>query len=121
MVDFDTREGIMKEWDKWVRHYSTGIASSWPRDAFESLLDHFDDEKKELIQQYRAESERRWIPDKGYQNRFVHGESLVYQRCADDLEKLLREKMVVLGKAPHNKLINPTRERRNNYGNRILL
>lgn len=43
-VDFSTREGIMKEWDKWVNYYKSGGGGSWPRDAFESLLDYFYDE-----------------------------------------------------------------------------
>ena len=42
-VDFDTREGIMKEWDKWANYYRQGGGGSWPRDAFESLLDYLDE------------------------------------------------------------------------------
>ena len=41
MVDFSTREGIMKEWDKWREYIAAGGKGSWPRDAFESLLDSF--------------------------------------------------------------------------------
>jgi len=39
-VDFSTREGIMKEWDKWRHYIANGGRGSWPRDAFESLLDY---------------------------------------------------------------------------------
>lgn len=42
-VDFSTREGIMKEWDRWVLYYREGGGASWPRDAFESLLDYFEE------------------------------------------------------------------------------
>lgn len=43
MVNFDTRESILKQWDRWVKYYKAGGGASWPRDAFESLLDHFDE------------------------------------------------------------------------------
>lgn len=34
------REKIMRQWDSWVRHYRTAEeCGSWPRDAFEALLD----------------------------------------------------------------------------------
>ena len=39
---FDSREAIMEQWDKWVKYYCSGGRGSWPRDAFESLLDYFD-------------------------------------------------------------------------------
>ena len=42
-VDFTTREGIMKEWHKWVKYIAKGGGGSWPWDAFESLLDYFDE------------------------------------------------------------------------------
>ncbi len=45
MVDFSTREGIMKEWDSWVRYYRSGGGGTWPADAFESLLDYFDEQR----------------------------------------------------------------------------
>jgi len=48
MVNFDTRERIMKEWDRWVKYYKAGGGASWPRDAFESLLDHFDEQISQL-------------------------------------------------------------------------
>ena len=43
MVNFDTREGIMAEWDSWRKYIAEGGKASWPRDAFESLLDYFDE------------------------------------------------------------------------------
>ena len=46
MVDFSTREGIMKEWDSWVRYYRSGGGGTWPADAFESLLDYFDEQRQ---------------------------------------------------------------------------
>lgn len=48
MVNFDTREGIMKQWDRWVKYYKAGGGASWPRDAFESLLDHFEEQIRQL-------------------------------------------------------------------------
>jgi len=38
-----TRESIMAEWDSWREYIAGGGKSSWPRDAFESLLDYFDE------------------------------------------------------------------------------
>jgi hypothetical protein len=34
-------ETIMKEWDKWREYIANGGGGSWPRDAFESLLDDY--------------------------------------------------------------------------------
>ena len=55
MVNFDTREGIIKEWNSWIRYYRSGGRGTWPRDAFESLLDYFD----EQINQVSDKSSRR--------------------------------------------------------------
>ena len=50
-IDSDTREGIMKQWDSWRSYIAKGGGGSWPRDAFEALLDYYDiptkDEAKE--------------------------------------------------------------------------
>ena len=46
-VDFSTREGIMKEWGKWVAYHKAGGRGSWPTDAFESLLDWYDERLEE--------------------------------------------------------------------------
>jgi len=43
IVDFSTREGIMREWDKWRKYIADGGEGSWPRDAFESLLDYLEE------------------------------------------------------------------------------
>ncbi len=37
------REQIMKQWDKWCKYIKEGGTSSWPRDAFENLLDYFEE------------------------------------------------------------------------------
>lgn len=36
------RETVMKQWDKWRRYIAGGGEGSWPRDAFEALLDCFE-------------------------------------------------------------------------------
>ena len=38
-----TREDIMKQWDRWREYIANGGEGSWPRDAFESLLDYFEE------------------------------------------------------------------------------
>ena len=43
MIYFTDRKSIMNEWDKWRVYIANGGKGSWPRDAFESLLDHFDE------------------------------------------------------------------------------
>jgi len=55
MVTFTDRESIMKEWDKWREYIANGGKGSWPSDAFESLLDHFD----EVIEKTKATPENR--------------------------------------------------------------
>ena len=38
------REDIMQHWDSWRKYIAEGGGGSWPRDAFESLLDHFEEQ-----------------------------------------------------------------------------
>ena len=40
------RQKYMKQWDKWREYIAAGGKGSWPRDAFEALLDGFDEEIK---------------------------------------------------------------------------
>jgi len=48
------REEIMKRWDKWVKYYKSGGGGSWPRDAFEALLDNLEEYyKNELVAEKR--------------------------------------------------------------------
>ena len=47
-VDFSTRESIMTEWDKWRKYIAEGGKGSWPGDAFESLLDYFEERDQKL-------------------------------------------------------------------------
>ena len=37
-------EDLMKRWDSWVRYYRGDGGGSWPRDAFESLIDWIPEE-----------------------------------------------------------------------------
>lgn len=38
------REDIMRHWNSWRKYIAEGGEGSWPRDAFESLLDHFEEQ-----------------------------------------------------------------------------
>ena len=42
--DFMDREVIMKQWDEWREYIANGGKGSWPRDAFEALLDSFEEQ-----------------------------------------------------------------------------
>ena len=44
--DFD-RETMMRQWDDWAAYLKGGGGGTWPRDAFEALLDYFEDRLKE--------------------------------------------------------------------------
>ena len=37
------RETMMKQWDSWRSYIAEGGGGSWPRDAFEALLDYFEE------------------------------------------------------------------------------
>lgn len=43
----------MKEWDLWRKAIAEDDAGSWPRDAFESLLDAIDEEREEAAAEIR--------------------------------------------------------------------
>ena len=40
-IDYDSldRDEIMKQWDSWRAYIANGGGGSWPRDAFEAILD----------------------------------------------------------------------------------
>jgi len=38
------REKILKQWDNWREYIANGGKASWPRDAFEAMLDYFEEE-----------------------------------------------------------------------------
>jgi hypothetical protein len=56
MTDFD-REEVMRQWDSWRKYIAEGGGSSWPRDAFEDMLDFFDEQQAE-IERLREEIDR---------------------------------------------------------------
>lgn len=45
----------------------------------------------DLIKKFRAESERQWSPHNGYPSEYAQAHSVAYDRCADDLEELLKD------------------------------
>lgn len=49
-----SRESIMKQWDGWRKYIAEGGGGSWPRDAFEAILDHFEEEKEKLLAELEA-------------------------------------------------------------------
>ena len=53
----------MKQWDSWRRYIAAGGKDSWPRDAFESLLDEYDEEielKNKLIENRKLTEQTKW-------------------------------------------------------------
>jgi len=48
------RDSIMKEWDRWREYIAGGGKGSWPRDAFEALLDGIEQEKESLAEMHDA-------------------------------------------------------------------
>ena len=49
-----SRDSIMAEWDRWREYIAGGGTGSWPRDAFEALLDRHDEE---------LERHKKWVND----------------------------------------------------------
>ena len=57
------REKIMQQWDSWRRYIAAGGKGSWPRDAFESLLDEYDEEialRNKLIENRKLTEQTKW-------------------------------------------------------------
>jgi hypothetical protein len=52
------REEVMRHWDSWRKYIAEGGGASWPRDAFEHLLDFYDEQQAE-IERLRAELEKK--------------------------------------------------------------
>ncbi len=44
ILEITDRESIMKQWDSWRKYIANGGKSSWPRDAFESVLDYYEEQ-----------------------------------------------------------------------------
>uniref|UniRef100_A0A6H1ZMB2 Uncharacterized protein n=1 Tax=viral metagenome TaxID=1070528 RepID=A0A6H1ZMB2_9ZZZZ len=48
-MNLEDREEIMKQWDSWRKYIADGGKASWPRDAFESLVDGFQEKIEDGI------------------------------------------------------------------------
>ena len=55
------REDVMKHWDRWRKYIAEGGKGSWPRDAFESLLDYYDEKLSASQPSIEAEAESRCL------------------------------------------------------------
>lgn len=61
---FESRDSIMEQWDKWISYYVSGGRGSWPRDAFESLLDYLEEDKDLISRHLRTFTGDEAIYDK---------------------------------------------------------
>jgi len=47
MIDYDNEidriETMMRQWDSWIEYYIEGGRGTWPRDAFEALIQYYED------------------------------------------------------------------------------
>ena len=50
------RQKIMQQWDSWRKYIAEGGGGSWPTDAFESLLDSYDEKINEVERQLSMKS-----------------------------------------------------------------
>ena len=50
MIDYDNEidriETMMKQWDSWLQYYISGGRGTWPRDAFEALIEYYEERLK---------------------------------------------------------------------------
>ena len=52
--NINDRESLMQAWDSWVRYFKTNEWGSWPRDAFESIIDAFYERHDAVLSAARA-------------------------------------------------------------------
>lgn len=57
-----SREQLMKDWDSWRAYIAGGGGASWPRDAFECLLDELDELRALADQPAQAPADRIALP-----------------------------------------------------------
>jgi len=43
----------MKQWGRWGQYYKEGGGGSWPRDAFESVIDYYEEKIVELTEEIK--------------------------------------------------------------------
>ena len=53
------RESLMKAWDSWRKYIAEGGKASWPRDAFESVVDSY----KEIIAELEKDLQQKDAAD----------------------------------------------------------
>lgn len=51
MMEKIGREKIMQQWDIWRKYIANGGTGSWPRDAFEALLDCLDEQLENKVRE----------------------------------------------------------------------
>ena len=52
MIDYDNEidrtETMMKQWDSWMTYYIEGSRGTWPRDAFEALIEYYEEKLRKI-------------------------------------------------------------------------
>jgi len=49
MIDYETNriKTMMVQWDSWIRYYINGGRGTWPKDAFEALIEYYEERLEE--------------------------------------------------------------------------
>ena len=47
--DKDRVETMMEQWDSWISYYVGGGRGTWPRDAFEALIEYYEEKIDEKL------------------------------------------------------------------------
>ena len=82
------REQLMHHWDKWRRYIADGGTGSWPRDAFESLLDYIEELEQQILeaQKYATDAHAGEVRDITPLEA-LQEQSNYYEDMLDELEK----------------------------------
>ena len=55
MVDYDNEriETMLRQWESWISYYISGGRGTWPRDAFEALIEYYEEKLEQEKEERR--------------------------------------------------------------------
>ena len=98
----DDRAAIMKDWDKWRTYIADGGGGSYPRDAFESLLDEYDEEI-ERLQHHLTQARDRAVENSEEAQRLTAEVERLATRLRND-EELYKGQVQVFRQTAHDEI-----------------
>ena len=80
MIEITDRDSIMEQWISWREYIANGGGGSWPRDAFECVLDYYEEKIEKLEKTIEKLKGHNVMKDVNHDIKCPHG-TIVCPHC----------------------------------------